>query len=113
MNIQFQDLSLAIPKIERRYIKNPQSSMSATFRFLRKQYSFSFFGDYPILSAIFRTILELNINPSRYQTIYAFNQSEELVALSKKDKNCLLDQLIHPLSVQMKSQQNRFSKVKK
>lgn len=113
MEIIFQDLSLAIPKIQRRYTNNPHRSISATFRFLRKRYSFSFFGDYPILSIIFRTILELNISPSRYQTIYAFNQSEELVSLSKKDKNCLINQLIHPLSVQMKSQQNRFSKFKK
>lgn len=113
MNIQFQDLSLATPKIKRRYIKNSHRSISATFRFLRRQRSFSFFGDYPILSIILQTIIILSVNPSRYQTIYALNQSEELRLLSKRDKNCLINQLVYPLSVAMKSQRNRFREVKK
>lgn len=113
MNIQFQDLSLAIPKIERKFNKNPRRSISSTFRHLRKQNTFSFFGDYPILSIILNTIINININPSRHQAIYALNQSQELFLLSKKDKNCLINQLIHPLPIQTKSQKNRFSKVKK
>lgn len=112
MNIYYQDLDLAISKIENKYTKNPRKSASATFRFLRKQNSFSFFGDYPIIATIFRTILILNIVPSRYQAIYTLNQSEELRKFSKRDKNSLLNQLFYPLYVQTKLTKNSLRTIK-
>lgn len=112
MNIQYQDLSLTKNIIIKKYIKNPNSSVSAMLRSLRKKSYLSFIGDYPILATITNTISVLGINPSRPQIIYALNQSEELKYFSKKDKNALLNQLVKPPYVQIKPVKNALQKTK-
>lgn len=103
MNMQYQDLEMAKNKIIKMYMRNPNRSISATYRTLRKKPYFSFFGDYPILSSIVTTIISIGLKPSRFQVTYALNQSGELQSLLKHEKNSLLNQLINPLPDQMKS----------
>src|SRR3989344_9198094 len=40
------------PKVQHYLAKNPNASLSATFRKYKKQEGYSFFGDYPLLSII-------------------------------------------------------------
>ena len=101
MNILYQDLSLAKDRIIKRYMKNPNSSISAMFRSLRGKSYLSLIGDYPILATITNTISTLGIKLTRPQATYALNKSEELKCFSKKDKNELLNQLTNPSSVQV------------
>jgi len=104
--MQYQDLSLAKDRIIKKYMKNPNSSISAMFRSLRGKSYLSLIGDYPILATILNTTSALGIRQTRPQITYALNQSEELKYFSKKDKNELLDQLINPLYVQTKLARN-------
>lgn len=101
--MQYQDLNIAKNRATKMYMKNSNRSISATFRTLRKKAYTSFFGDYPILSTIINIIINLAINPSRFQVRHALNQSEELNSLSRKEKIALLDQLIDPMYVQLKA----------
>lgn len=107
MNMQYQDLNLATNKTIKMYMRNPHRSISATYRTLRKKSYVSFFGDYPILSAVVTAILNLGITPSRFQVNYALNQSNELQNLLKQDKNSLLNQLTNTIHVPSKSTINR------
>lgn len=102
MNMKYQDLEMAKNKITKMYMRNPNRSISATFRILRENSYVSFIGDYPILSSIVTTIISMGIRPSRFQVTYGFNQSDELRSLLKQEKNSLLNQLINPLYVPMK-----------
>lgn len=102
MNMQYQDLEIAKNKIIKMYMRNQNRSISSTYRTLREKSYLSFFGDYPILSSIVTTIITIGIKPSRFQVTYALNQSDELRRLSKQEKNSLLNQLITPMSDQMK-----------
>lgn len=102
MNIQYQDIGIAKKKIIKMWTANPNRSISSTFRTIRNKSYVSFFGDYPILSAIINTLSSLNIIPSRFQITYALNQSDELRYFSKEAKTELLNQLIKPSNVQIK-----------
>lgn len=113
METEFQDLNWAIPIIQKKYSKNPNSSISAIFRYLRRKPHLSLFGDYPLLSIVLKTILEIGIKPKRNQVLYALNQSEELYQLSKKDKNNLLDQLLKTPPVETKKHKNLIRLTKK
>lgn len=90
MRNQFQALDWAVPKIEKRFRKNPNSSLSAIFRDLRKSLSLSLFGDYPIVSVIVGTLKRLGIKVARSKLRYALRQSEEL-----KGKRDLVSQLLN------------------
>lgn len=106
MNMQFQDISWAKPRITKMYMKNRNRSTSATFRKLRNNSYLSFIGDYPILHIILQTISELEIYPSRFQVNYALNQSGELNTYSKQYKSKLLSQLFKTTHVQTKLAEN-------
>lgn len=103
MNMQYQDLGATKQKIIKIYTKNPNRSISSTFRTLRTQQRISFIGDYPIITAIIAEIINLGITPSRFQVTHALNQSSELRYVSKRIKSELLNQLIYPLYVQTKT----------
>lgn len=103
MNIQYQDLSLAENKTIKMYMRNPHRSISATYRTLRSKSYVSFIGDYPILSTVVTTFISLGKTPSRFQVTYALNQSDELQNLLKQEKISLLNQLINPIHVPLKS----------
>ena len=102
MNMQFQNLNLAIPVIQQRYKKNPRRSISATFRQLRNQQRFSFFGDYPILATVLDAVMTIGIIPARPTVTYALNSSNELRQLSKKEKMELINQLFNPSPAALK-----------
>ena len=104
--MKYQDLSLAKKQFLKMYMKNPNRSISATFRSLREKQYISFIGDYPILSCLIKTVYSLGLIPSRFQVRYAFNLSEELNDRSKKDKSILLDELFNTAYVQTKSLKN-------
>lgn len=88
--MQIQDLNIVIPKIQRHFKKNPNASISAMFRNLRKLSYLSFIGDYSILSIIVTTISEMGIVISKSALQYAARQSEEL-----KGQTTLLRQLLN------------------
>lgn len=106
MKNEFQDLEWIVPKVTKLFTKNPNRSISATFRFCRRHPRLSSVGCYPILSTIIRSVKILKITISREKALYGLNQSEELIEFSKKDKNELLDELIKPLSVEVKTGRN-------
>lgn len=98
--MKYQDLDLAKERTIKKFMKRPQSSLSATFRNLRTKSYLSFIGDYPILSMVVNAKIGLGIFINRPQVRYGLNQSEELRCIPKKDKNELLNQLTNPSSVQ-------------
>lgn len=106
MNMEYQDTNKAIQIVEKRFTKNPNSSISATFKKLRNNSSLSFIGDYILLAVILNTLKKMEIKSSRYQVWYAMNKSSELSLFSKQAKNALLEQLVKPSHVQMKEQRN-------
>lgn len=103
MNTTYQDLDWVSSKTQKLFTKNPHKSLSATFRFFRKNPTLFFIGDYPLLSSIVNTVTTANIKFSQYSLIYAFNQSEELKVLGPKQKTPLLNCLTNPTYVQTKS----------
>ena len=106
--MQYQSLEATESKIIKMYSKNPNRSISGTFRSLRKQQRTSLFGDYPILI----TIINLCISPTRFQVTHALKQSSELGNISKSFKTELLNQLINPLYVQTRLAKNTLGKTK-
>lgn len=89
---------------QNQYKRNPRRSLSACFRSIRRQKRFDIQGDYTLLATIIYAIHELGINPNIKQVNYAFNQSEELKALSKGMKSELFKQLMNPSSAGLKKQ---------
>ncbi len=89
---------------QNQYKRNPRRSVSACFRSIRRQKRFDLRGDYPLLATINSAIQEIGIHPNIKQVNYAFNQSEELKALSKGMKSELLKQLMNPSSAGLKKQ---------
>ena len=104
--MQYQDLGATKQKIIKMYTKNPNRSISSTFRTLRTQQRISFIGDYPIITAIIAEIINLGITPSRFQVTHALNQSSELRYMSKNIKSELLNGLLYPSYVRMKTPKN-------
>ncbi|HZE86974.1 MAG TPA: hypothetical protein VE090_02085 [Methylomirabilota bacterium] len=113
MDIKYQDLEATKGKVIKMYSKNPRRSIAATFRVLRLQQSISYVGDFPILSVIVKTIIDLDILPTRFQVTYALSQLEEMEFNSKKGKIELLNDLLEPLYVQTKQAKNSLGKTKK
>lgn len=113
MDIKYQDLEATKGKVIKMYSKNPRRSIAATFRVLRLQQSISYVGDFPILSVIVKTIIDLGILPTRFQVTYALSQLEEMEFNSKKGKTELLNDLLETLYVQTKQAKNSLGKTKK
>ncbi|MEK7571660.1 MAG: hypothetical protein AAB553_05295 [Patescibacteria group bacterium] len=113
MDIKYQDLVATKGKVIKMYSKNPRRSIAAAFRVLRLQQSISYVGDFPILSVIVKTIIELEIHPTRFQVTYALNQLEEKEFWSKKQMIELLNDLMEPLYVQTKQAKNFLGKTQK
>lgn len=76
--IEFQNLDWTTEIIIKRFKRNPNSSVSALFRKLRKSPSLSLFADYPIISHIINTLSSVGIYPERNKVAYALRQSVEL-----------------------------------
>jgi hypothetical protein len=90
MEIYIQDLKTAIPLIQKHFSKYPTASISAMYRKLRSRKDLSSFGDYPIISIIVSTVLDMGLSIKRASLRRAFRQSSEL-----KGKTLLLNQLIN------------------
>ncbi|MCX6731243.1 MAG: hypothetical protein NTZ55_05325 [Candidatus Roizmanbacteria bacterium] len=97
-----QDVSLIAPQVINHFTKSPNSSISATFRYYRKNPCYSLIGDFPIFATIINALKQIDIPLNRYKVLYALNQSDEMKEWSKKEKFELLDELLKPLSVQRK-----------
>ncbi len=113
MDIKYQDLVATKGKVIKMYSKNPRRSIATAFRVLRLQQSISYVGDFPILSVIVKTIIELEIHPTRFQVTYALNQLEEKEFWSKKQMIELLNDLMEPLYVQTKQAKNFLGETQK
>lgn len=85
----YQDLERAKSISIKQFNKNPNASISALFRRLRKDKRFSLMGDYPIISTVLRTRHELGLRTDKTKLLYATRQSEELKG-KKKLLNCLI-----------------------
>lgn len=85
----FQDLNIAIPVIQKYFSKNPNASICAIYKTLRRRQSLSLFGDFPIISIIVTTMQDLGVPARRRLLLKTFKQSEEL-----RGKILLLDQLL-------------------
>lgn len=102
MYMNYQDLTLTKLRTAKLYSQNPNRSLSATFRNLRKKSNNSFIGDYPVLFAILEVVVELRIPVTRFQLNHTLNQSWELKQFSKGEKTGLLNQLFKQQHVQKK-----------
>lgn len=76
------------PKVRSYLTKNPNTSLSVTFRRYRKQESYSLFGDFPILSLIIRSFNTLGKILNRDSIRRAIRCSQEL-----KGRKLLIRQL--------------------
>lgn len=85
----FQDLNIAIPVIQKHFSKNPNASICAIYKILRRRQSLCLFGDFPIISIIVTAMQDMGIPVRRRLLLKTFRQSEEL-----KGKILLLDQLL-------------------
>lgn len=110
MKNEYQNVEWIIPKTKKMFIKNPRRSISAAFRYFRNHPRLTLIGCYPILATTIHTVQKLNIATARKRVLYALNQSEELKAFSKKDKNELIEELLNPSSVGMNKGKNAQQK---
>ncbi len=85
----FQDLNIAVPVIQKYFSKNPNASICAIYKMIRRRQSLSLFGDFPIISTIVTTMQEMEIPVRRRMLLKTFRQSEDL-----RGKILLLDQLL-------------------
>lgn len=93
MKNEYHDTEFIDETVKNLFTKNPNRSVSAAFRKLRRFSKLSLIGDYSLLSRIIRIAHATGAIVNRENIRYAFNQSEELKQLRKKDKNTLIDQL--------------------
>lgn len=78
MKIKIQNLDWITQKIIKRFEKNPNSSISALFRELRRSPNLSLFADAPLIAHIVNTLASVGIYPKRSQISYACRYSPEL-----------------------------------
>lgn len=78
MEIKIQNLDWITQKIIKRFKKNPNSSVSALFRELRRSPNLSLFADAPLIAHIVNTLASVGIYPKRSQISYACRYSPEL-----------------------------------
>jgi len=74
---EFQDLQWVITRAKKSFTDNPKRRVSALYRDLRKNKSFSLFGDYFILWAIAKAMKDLGMKRVRKQFWNAAKQSQE------------------------------------
>lgn len=113
METEYQNSDWIIPIVQKKYTINPNSSISALFRGLRKHPRFQLFGDYPLLAVIVKTIFGMGLNPKRNTITYALNESEELRQLPKNVKIHLLNELTKLSPVATKPAKKSSGKEKK
>jgi hypothetical protein len=101
-----QDGSLIESQVINKFKKNPNSSISAAFRFYRKHNYYSWIGDFIILSIIISAINTAGVPLKRNKILYALNQSDEFKNESKKEKMELLEGLLRPSLAVMKQGKN-------
>lgn len=105
MKNEYHDTEFIDETVKNLFTKNPNRSLSATFRKLRRFTKLSLIGDYPLLFRIIRVARSTGASVNRENIRYAFNQSEELKELRKKDKNTLVDQLYLSTQVNVNKEQ--------
>lgn len=106
MKNEYHDTEFIDETVKNLFTKNPNRSLSAAFRKLRRFTRLSLIGDYPLLFRIIRIARSTGTIINRENIRYAFNQSEELKLLRKKDKNTLIDQLFSSVHINVNNELN-------
>lgn len=104
--MKIQDAEYAKKITQGLFKKNPRRSISAAYRYLRKNPKLTFIGDVIILFVLVHTVRDMGIPISRKRVLYALNILEEMKTALKNEKNHLLEQLIKPIHDGTKRVQN-------
>lgn len=88
--MEIQDLSKAEEMAKEAFRKNPQRSLSALYRGLRKDNRFSFFGDIPLALSVIYGAAPVTIKPSRSQIHHLLKGTEDYKNSTKSYKTKLI-----------------------
>lgn len=105
---EYQNIQSFTCVIQRRFINNPNSSISAIYRKLRNDPRLSLFGDYLVIAHILNSLRKIGITPKRTQVSYALRSSEELKG-SRTIMNALFDGTCCVIENKNDSQANKNS----